>query len=211
MGALLGLIFGCGLVLAASSISRKAATNSGFTVQEKFWPQYCDDVSSAIRSGMSVSESTWQASKSLPSLLQERFESSRIESEKGETFAKSLQKLSLELKSSTFTRIVHLILTAQGHNSSAISGLLNEFAQNLRADNALINEIAGKQAVTKISARVAAFAPLVVLILTSTRSSVRESFLNPTGITVVAVVFSTTAISYLAMRRISSIKVLNEH
>jgi tight adherence protein B len=209
MGSLIGLLFGGGLLLAFRASIRSQGGDSRFEVSERYWPQYCDDLSSAIRAGLSVSEATWQASGSLPSLLQIRFTTARTNCENGVAFNKSLEKLSIELDNSTFSRIVHLIITAQSHNTSAISSLLNEFSQNLRVDIALINEIAGKQAVTRVSAKVAAFAPLVVLILTSTRESVRQSFLSSTGLIIISAVMAVTLFSYLAMRRISQIKVLN--
>jgi tight adherence protein B len=209
MGSLIGLLFGGGLLLAFGTSARSARGDSRFEVSERYWPQYCDDLSSAIRAGLSVSEATWQASASLPSLLQIRFSTARTDCENGVAFNKSLQKLSIELENTTFSRIVHLIITAQSHNTTAIPALLNDFAQNLRVDIALINEIAGKQAVTRVSAKVAAFAPLVVLLLTSTRESVRQAFLNPTGLFIISTVTAVTLFSYLAMRRISQIKVLN--
>jgi tight adherence protein B len=104
---------------------------------------------------------------------------------------------------------VHLINTAQNQNATAVAALLNEFAQNLRSDIALVNEIAGKQAVTRVSAKVAALAPFVVLLLTSSRSTVRNAYLTPTGLLVIAGTLSVTYFSYLMMRRISQIKVLS--
>jgi hypothetical protein len=117
--------------------------------------------------------------------------------------------LSNQLESPTFTRIVFLIVTANNQNSASLASTLNEFASNLRTDLELVDEIAGKQAITKVSARVAALAPLVVLVLTSTRDSVRESFLTTLGLTVVALSFTVTAISYFLMVKFSQIKVLN--
>ncbi|MCX6403685.1 MAG: hypothetical protein NT032_07270 [Actinobacteria bacterium] len=209
MGSLIGLIFGCGIALAISSLKKVGKDSKTIHIPEKYWPQFCDDLSAGIRAGQSISQATWQASESLPIFLQNCFWQSRKQWEQGATFAKSLHNLSLDLKSVSFSRIVHLIQTAQNQNASAVAALLSEFAQNLRADIALVNEIAGKQAVTRVSAKVAALAPIAVLLLTSSRSTVRNSYLTPTGLLVIAGAMTVTLFSYLMMRKISQIKVLS--
>jgi tight adherence protein B len=209
MGTLTGLIFGCGLTLVLYSLSPSVRTERKPLNVEKYWPQFCDDISTGVRAGLSVSESTWQASATLPFFLQDQFKRCKDEAERGIPFSLAIQNLSTQLKNSTFSRISFLITTAQSQDSRSLAGLLSEYAANLRADIELINEISGKQAVTKVSARVAAFAPLVVLALTSTRSSVRDSFLTSTGLMVVSASFFVTGISYLLMMKISKIKVLD--
>lgn len=209
MGSLIGLIFGCGIALTLMSLQKAEKLPSRMEIPEKYWPQFCDDLSAGIRAGQSLSQATWQASESLPIFLQASFSQSRRRWEQGTAFANSLHDLSLEFKSISFSRIVHLINTAQNQNATAVAALLNEFAQNLRSDIALVNEIAGKQAVTRVSAKVAALAPFVVLLLTSSRSTVRNAYLTPTGLLVIAGTLSVTYFSYLMMRRISQIKVLS--
>ncbi len=209
MGVIVGLIFGCGLALAILSINPRARKNKKPHIPERFWPQFCDEISSGVRAGLSVSEATWRAGESLPVFLQDEFSKFQIGAERGISFNQSILSLSNQLESPTFTRIVFLIVTANNQNSASLASTLNEYASNLRTDLELVDEIAGKQAITKVSARVAALAPLVVLVLTSTRDSVRESFLTTLGLSVVALSFTVTAISYFLMVKFSQIKVLN--
>ncbi len=209
MGTLIGFIFGGGFVIALSALLNVKPQRPSVEIPEKHWPQYCDDISAGVRAGLSISESTWLAANSLPQFLQNRFEEARLDCTNGISFSRKLADLNVELDNPTFARIAHLITTALSQNAGAVASLLNEFAQNLRTDIALVNEIAGKQAVTKVSAKVAAFAPIVVLLLTSTRSTVRDAFLTTSGLIVIAGAMSVTLFSYLLMRSISEIKVLN--
>lgn len=210
MGALIGLIFGGGLALVISSLGNISATPPNKKFSEKYWPTFCDDLSAGVRAGLAIPAATWQASESLPLALQQQFLLARQEYESGGSFVLCLEELAKQLDNQTFFRIVNLILTAQNQNTAAVAGLLNEQAHNLRADLALMNEILGKQAVTRVSAKVAAFAPLVVLALTSTRATVRDAYFQPLGIFVLTGVFLATAVSYFAMRNISQIKVLTD-
>lgn len=209
MGVITGLIFGCGMALAIFSLKPKSKQNKRLLVPEKYWPQFCDDISSAVRAGLPTSEATWQASASLPLFVQNQFLKHKESAEMGVSFNQSILNLSDQLESSTFSRIAFLIITANNQNSESLATILNEYASNLRTDLDLVNEIVGKQAVTRVSARVAALAPLVVLVMTSTRDSVRESFLTPLGLSVVFGSFIVTAFSYLLMVKISQIKALN--
>ena len=210
MGSLLGLIFGCGLSIALLNRNHPVELKPRIQIPEKYWPQFCDDISSGIRAGLSFPESFWQAANSLPLLLQAEFFDIQKRCEAGEPFVTSVLEFSNNLENKTFSRIVHLATTAQSQNVSAISGILNDFAQNLRSDIALLHDIQGKQAVTKISAKVAAVAPLVVLLLTSSRQTVRDAFMTSTGFLVISATMFATLGSYLLMRKISRIEALHE-
>ena len=210
MGSLLGLIFGCGLAIVIFSWQKMDSPKQRTDIPEKYWPQFCDDVSASIRAGLSFPEAFWQASNSLPLFLQAEFEQLKVRCESGDPFAQSILQFSQNLENKTFSRIIHLATTAQSQNISAIAALLNDFAQNLRSDISLLDDIQGKQAVTKISAKVAAAAPLVVLLLTSSRETVRNAFSTSTGIFVISGTMIVTLGSYLLMRKISRIEVLSE-
>ncbi|MEN9692468.1 MAG: hypothetical protein RLZZ330_112 [Actinomycetota bacterium] len=210
MGSLLGLIFGCGFALSILNIQKAADTQEKRSIPEKYWPQFCDDISAGIRAGLSFPESFWQASNSLPLFLQLQFVVIQNRCEAGEPFSATVLEFSERLENKTFSRIVHLATTAQSQNVSAIAGLMNDFSQNLRSDIALLDEIKGKQVVAKISAKVAAFAPLVVLALTSTRQTVRDAFMTTTGLFVISGTMIVTLGSYLLMRNISRIEALND-
>lgn len=208
MGNLLGLIFGSGIALIVFSLTSAERKSPPNRITEKYWPTFCDDISAGVRAGLAIPEATFQASTSLPIFLQQEFVKAKKDFAGGESFSGCIQKLATQIEDQTFSRITRLILTAQTQNSAAISGLLSEQAHNLRSDLALLNEILGKQAVTKVSAKVASLAPLVVLVLTSTRPTVRDAYLQPIGIAVLLVVGFVTVFSYLVMRNISEIKVL---
>lgn len=210
MGSLLGLIFGCGLTLAIFHKGKTDPNEEKTRIPEKYWPQFCDDISSGVRAGLSFPESFWLATNSLPLFLQLKFKELQKKCDTGEPFVATIIEFSDKLDNKTFSRIVHLATTAQSQNISAIAGLMNDFSQNLRSDISLLDEIKGKQAVTKISAKVAAVAPFVVLVLTSTRQTVRDAFMTTTGFLIVALTTIVTLGSYLLMRNLSRIEILND-
>lgn len=209
MGALIGVGFGAGLLLMLSALQfRSPFGRHKSAVSNRVWPGFVDDVASALRAGVSIPNAIWQAGGRLPVALSAAFGSAQSRWEAGAGFEKALAELESVIAAPPFSQFIETVQLATTHGGNRLPALLVQLSETLRSQQALYDDVKGRQASTVSSARVAVAAPWVVLLMTSTRADVRVAYSSVTGWLVLAGVAWVCLISYLAMRRISRLKAL---
>lgn len=204
MGGLLGLLFGCGVVIALWDTklgSRRKAVKGG----SAHWPQFIDDVASGVRAGVSLPQAMFEAGSRLDVMHRKLFLQAQDLWQAGAGFDASLSSLRAAIDSAAFEQFAQTVDIAHRHGGRSVATLLSQLARNIRAQEQLVHEIRGRQSVTVTSAKVAVAAPWVVLALTSARPEVRASYASPAGLMVVTSVSVVCAISYFAMRKVAQI------
>lgn len=205
MGGLLGLLFGLGAVLAFMDVRPRLGQRLGSTPVVVPWPQFIDDVASGVRAGVALPLAVFEAGTRLPHGARQVFESWRVQWERGIGFDQSIQGLRQALDSAQFDQFAQTMDIAHRQGGRTVATLLSQLARNVRAQEQLIHEVRGRQAVTVTSAKVAVGAPWVVLLLTCARPEVRSSYLSTAGVSVLVAVAVTCVLCYLAMRRLAEI------
>ncbi len=210
MGGLIGLMFGAGLVLVifdtrvgASSVRIRRPRSLDFSTIP--WPQFIDDVASGVRAGVAVPLAIFQAGERLPHGPNRIFEQWHEQWASGIGFEQTLRGLRETLNSAPFDQFAETMEIAHRQGGRTVATLLSQLARNVRAQEQLIHEVRGRQAVTVTSAKVAVGAPWVVLLLTCARPEVRSSYMTPIGVTVLLCVAAVCTVSYFAMRRLAEI------
>jgi tight adherence protein B len=213
MGGLIGLMFGAGLVLVIfdtrvgdSSVRIRRARSLDFSTIP--WPQFIDDVASGVRAGVAVPLAIFQAGERLPHGPNHIFEQWHEQWASGIGFEQTLRGLRETLNSAPFDQFAETMEIAHRQGGRTVATLLSQLARNVRAQEQLIHEVRGRQAVTVTSAKVAVGAPWVVLLLTCARPEVRSSYMNPLGVSVLLCVAAVCMVSYFAMRRLAEISEL---
>lgn len=211
MGWLLGVAFGAGLWLAAASmrapelLRRRRRPRAAAA---RVWPAYFDDVASGLRAGLAIGPAVWQAGRRLPWLERAAFELAESRWASGAGLSASLDALNSALAVPAFDSFVELLRLAATQGSSRLPALVAELAEQTRSQLYLMDEVRGRQATTVNAAKVAVAAPWVVLLLTASRADVRATYLTPTGGLVLVAVAAVSALSYLAMLKLSRIEAL---
>lgn len=207
MGALVGLMFGAGLVIAlwqSPGLPRTARRPSA----PVHWPQFIDDVASGIRAGLSVPIATFEAGQRLshpyPTVFGE-WHSCWLQ---GIGFESALAGLRTTIDCAPFDQFAQTMDIAHRQGGRAVATLLSQLARNVRAQEQLVHEVRGRQSVTVTSAKVAVAAPWVVLGVTAARPEVRHTYMTSTGLWVLIVVAVICVFSYIAMRRMAEISEL---
>ena len=210
MGTLIGIIFGAGLSMVLwnqdshihTAILRLKRRPSTINFA---WPAFIEDVASGVRAGLGLPQATWQAGSRLPVSAASVFSQAELKWSGGDGFEDALAYLLIQFPNASCEQFVHTIELAHRQGGRAVSTLLSQMARDLRTQQQLIHEVKGRQAVTATSAKVAVAAPWVVLVMTATRSDVRETYSTSSGLVVLVIVFGITAGSYLLMKKIAEI------
>ena len=206
MGMFVGLLFGAGLVVAFMGTAPQLHRPRPSRHSPLPWPQFIDDVASGVRAGISLPLAIFEAGERLPQGARQVFAHWRNAWSSGIGFEQSLVGLREGLTSTTFDQFAQTIEIAHRQGGRSVATLLTQLARNVRAQEQLVHEVRGRQAVTVTSAKVAVAAPWVVLLLTCARPEVRTTYLSAQGLGVVALVFVVTTLSFVAMRRLAEIE-----
>jgi tight adherence protein B len=209
IGNLIGIGFAVGLWLAVIAIwptSKKAQVNQRVAAD---WPSFIDDVASGVRSGLSLPFSTFDAGQRLPAVQAKEFSKVKDMWDSGVGYMDCLQVLDSVIRNPGFEYFVSTAVIAYEQGGESVPTVLTQLARSLRSGNQLFNEIKGRQAVTVNSAKVAVLAPFVVLLLTGTRSQVRDAYLTELGFLVIACVIIVSWFSFELMKRFAKIPELD--
>ena len=220
MGGLIGLLFGCGLVVALWDRGHSGAMAEGLNAVRSVrrskrkastahWPQFIDDVASGVRAGVSVPQAMFEAGSRLDPAHKRLFSLAQDEWREGLGFEASLASLRSAIDAAAFEQFAQTIEIAHRQGGRSVATLLSQLARNVRAQEQLVHEIRGRQSVTVTSAKVAVAAPWVVLALTGARPEVRASYASGVGLVVIIGVSVVCALSYVAMRKVAQIDAMD--
>lgn len=204
MGALLGLIFGAGLVIALWQPPNFRRRTHRVT-SAVHWPQFIDDVASGIRAGLSVPVATFEAGQRLSYPYPFLFATWQEHWQQGNGFDAALTGLKASMGSAAFDQFAQTMEIAHRQGGRSVATLLSQLARNVRAQEQLVHEVRGRQSVTVASAKVAVAAPWVVLLVTCARPEVRSSYVAASGLWVLAIVAVVCVLSYISMRKLAEI------
>lgn len=145
------------------------------------WPDAVDNLTSAIRAGLSLPEALIALEETGPMALRPSFRVFAQEYQSTGRFTESLMALKLQLSDPVGDRIVESLRIAREVGGGDIAHMLRTLSVFLREDMRTRAELEARQSWTVSGARLAVAAPWIVLVMMSTGSTGLSAFGSATG------------------------------
>jgi tight adherence protein B len=201
-----GIVFGCLAAPAPVAVLRARAARR----QREYalmWPDAVDNLTSAVRAGLSLPEALTQLGERGPQGMREPFVQFGRDYQASGRFGECLDRLKVRLADPVGDRVVEALRLAREVGGGDLGRMLRSLSAFLRDDVRTRGELESRQSWTVNAARLAVAAPWIVLALMSFQGDVVSRFGTPTGAAVLATGAITCAIAYRLMMWIGKLPV----
>ncbi|HET6298136.1 MAG TPA: type II secretion system F family protein [Kribbella sp.] len=168
----------------------------------ELWPDVVDNISSAVRAGLSLSEALAQVGERGPLPLREPFRRFGADYASTGRFADSLDRLKARLADPVGDRVIEALRIAREVGGGDLGRLLRSLSSFLRDDARTRSELESRQSWSVNGARVAVAAPWLVLLLLSFQGDVIQRYNSPVGALIIGIGAAVCVIAYRLMLRI---------
>jgi len=163
------------------------------------WPEVVDNLSSAVRAGLSLPEALSALGTGGPEALRPAFLRFAADYRSTGRFSTCLDRLRDELADPVADRIVESLRMAREVGGTDLGRLLRTLSAFLREDARARAELETRQGWTVNAARLAVAAPWLVLLLLATQSTTLSAYDTPGGTVVLAAGAGSSLIAYRLM------------
>jgi tight adherence protein B len=202
----IAVIFGLmGAYLPVAAVSARARRR-----QREFaevWPEAVDNLSSAVRAGMSLPDALAALAVRGPEPLRDEFDRFALDYQVTGRFGECLDRLKEHLADPVGDRVVEGLRIAREVGGGELGQLLRNLSGYLREDARTRSELESRQAWTVNGARLAVAAPWLVLLFMSFQSEVIHRYASTAGVLVLAAGAGLCLIAYRLMMRIGRLPV----
>lgn len=168
----------------------------------ELWPDAVDNITSAVRAGMSLPEAVAQLGHRGPEELRPAFDAFAQDYRITGRFHDCLDRLKERLSDPVGDRLIESLRIAREVGGSDLGRLLRTLSEFLREDARTRAELETRQSWTVNAARLAVAAPWIVLALLATRPESVRAYSSATGALVLLVGAAVTGVAYWLMVRI---------
>jgi tight adherence protein B len=193
----IGVVFGAMAAGAPVALLRGRAARR-LRDHAALWPDAVDNLTSAVRAGLSLPEALIQLGERGPDGMRDAFVQFGRDYQATGRFHESLDLLKARLADPVGDRVVEALRIAREVGGGDLGRMLRSLSSFLREDLRTRGELESRQSWTVNGARLAVAAPWLVLLLMCLQGDVIERFATGTGL----VVLATGAILCLAAYRI---------
>lgn len=197
-------IAGCFAVMVAWSplgLVRFRARHRRAVLRE-LWPEVVDDLSSAVRAGLSLPEALVQLGERGPEPLRPAFRTFARDYRATGRFGEALDRLKDGLAEPVADRLCEALRITREVGGSDLGRVLRSLSSFLRDDARTRAELEARQSWTVNAARLAVAAPWVVLALLATQPESVRAYDNATGAGVLVAGAVLSAVAYRLMLRV---------
>ncbi|GAA4375466.1 type II secretion system F family protein [Nocardioides caricicola] len=166
------------------------------------WPEAVDNLTSAVRAGMSLPDALAALGTRGPEPLREAFDRFALDYQVSGRFGESLDRLKDRLADPVGDRVIEGLRIAREVGGGELGRLLRNLSAYLRDDARIRSELEARQAWTVNGARLAVASPWLVLLFMSFQSDVIRRYASPAGVIVLAVGALACVVAYRLMMRI---------
>ncbi len=166
------------------------------------WPEAVDNLTSAVRAGMSLPDALAALGTRGPEPLRDAFDQFALDYQVTGRFGECLDRLKERLADPVGDRVVEGLRVAREVGGGELGRLLRNLSSYLRDDARTRSEMEARQAWTINGARLAVAAPWLVLLFMSFQSDVIHRYASPGGAVVLAVGAGACVVAYRLMMRI---------
>jgi len=228
-GLLAGWSVGCALVTVAGAlaVSRSVVVAGAFAVlagyspvalrrqradrrqvaHRQAWPDVVDDLTSAVRAGLSLPEALTQLGARGPAPLQPAFARFGDRYQATGVLGPALDQLKADLADPVADRVIEALRLAREVGGSDLGRLLRTLSVFLRDDARTRGELESRQAWAVNGARLAVAAPWLVLGLLSLHPEAVRAYDSSAGLVIVAFGAMVSVSAYRLMMRIGRLPV----
>lgn len=167
--------------------------------RRSLWPDVVDDLTSAVRAGLTLPESLIAQSERGPVELREDLRVFAAEYRATGNFLVALQVWQTRVADPVADRIAATLRIAAEVGGSDLGRILRTLSDFLRDDLRTRSELEARQSWTVNGARLAVAAPWIVLALMGGRPETAAAFDSPAGVMVLVVGAVVSALAYAAM------------
>ena len=166
------------------------------------WPEAVDNLTSAVRAGMSLPDALAALGTRGPEPLREAFDQFALDYQVTGRFGECLDRLKVRLADPTGDRVCEGLRIAREVGGGELGRLLRNLSGYLRDDARTRSEMEARQAWTVNGARLAVAAPWIVLLLMTVQSDVVTRYASVGGVVVLTCGAVACAVAYRLMMRI---------
>lgn len=166
------------------------------------WPEAVDDLTSAVRAGMSLPDAVAALAVRGPEPLRPAFAAFALDYQVSGRFGDCLDRLKDRLADPVGDRVVEGLRVAREVGGGELGRLLRNLSAYLRDDLRTRSELEARQSWTVNGARLAVAAPWLVLLLMAFQTDVITRYRSTTGALVLAVGAAACVFAYRLMMRI---------
>jgi tight adherence protein B len=196
--AAIGLIFGL-MAGATPVLVLRGRANRRRREHAALWPDAVDNLTSAVRAGLSLPDALIQLGERGPEGLRQPFIQFGHDYQSSGRFHQSLDRLKEHLADPTGDRVVEALRIARDVGGGDLGRVLRSLSGFLRDDQRTRGEIEARQSWTVTGARLAVAAPWLVLLLMCFQGDVISRFATPTGLLVLGGGAATCVVAYRLM------------
>ncbi|QWF23545.1 type II secretion system F family protein [Nocardioides sp. LMS-CY] len=171
------------------------------------WPEAVDNLTSAVRAGMSLPDALAGLAVRGPVPLRAAFDQFALDYQVTGRFGESLDRLKERLADPVGDRVVEGLRVAREVGGGELGRLLRNLSTYLREDLRTRSEMESRQAWTVNGARLAVASPWLVLLLMSLQHDVIRRYASPVGVVVLVVGAGVCLVAYRLMMRIGRLPV----
>lgn len=224
---LLCVVLGSGAGLLMQAVSRTAPVALAFAVVAAYlpvavvrgrarrrlrelaevWPEAVDNLTSAVRAGLSLPDALVGLSVRGPEPLRPAFAAFARDYQASGRFGESLDRLKDRLADPVGDRVVEGLRVAREVGGGELGRLLRNLSGYLRDDARTRAELESRQAWTVNGARLADAAPWLVLFFLSFQGDVIQRYASPAGVLVLVSGGAACVVAYRAMMWIGRLPV----
>lgn len=194
----IGLAFGVFASLLPITLVRRRRAKRAVELRE-IWPEAVDNLTSAVRAGLSLPEALTQLGVRGPEQLRGPFTRFGQDYRTTGRFIESLDQLKAALADPVGDRVVEALRMAREVGGNDLGRLLRTLSSFLREDARTRAELEARQGWTVNAARLALSAPWVLLLLLSTQPSAVAAYNQPAGAVVLVVGGAVSFVAYRVM------------
>lgn len=179
----IGIVLGAyGSILPITYVQGRARRRA--REHAELWPDAVDNLASAVRAGMSLTEALEQLAERGPVGLREPFAAFTRDIQSTGRFDDALDRLKDRLAEPIGDRVVEALRIARDVGGGDLGRMLRTLSSYLRQDLRTRGELESRQAWTVNGARLAAAAPWIVLFFMSLQRDAVSRFSSGTGLVI---------------------------
>lgn len=166
------------------------------------WPDAVDNLTSAVRAGMSLPDALAALGTRGPAPLREAFDRFALDYQVTGRFGESLDALKARLADPVGDRVIEGVRVAREVGGGELGRLLRNLSGYLRDDERTRAEMEARQAWTVNGARLAVAAPWLVLLMLCFQPEVIQRYSSPAGVLILMVGALACVAAYWLMLRL---------
>ncbi len=172
---------------------------------QMIWPDIVDDLSSAIRAGLSLPQAMNLLAQSGPEEIRPTFSQAMQRYQVTGDFVDALNLLGELVQDPIADKFVSALQIAYEVGGTDLGNLLRSLSEVIREDNKVRGEIEARQSWTINGAKLAISAPWFTVLILSTRQSAANVYLSAPGLRILAVCALISFFAYFAMAKIGKL------